>query len=61
MNTISKKPVANVSIKPSYREDKKLIIGNLDMYDYYIVSPEQQATLLEEEDAILKRKHSYTY
>jgi len=57
-NTITKKVI---SIKPSFREDKRLIIGNLDIYDYYIVSPQQRATLLEEEDAILKRKHSYTY
>ena len=58
MNTTTQK---TIKPKPSFREDPELIIGNRNIFDYYVVSPEQRATLLEEEEAILKRKHSYSY
>jgi hypothetical protein len=48
-------------VKPSFREDPVLIIGKQNLYDYYVTSPLQRANLLEEEDAILKRNHSYSY
>ena len=57
MNTITK--TRQLKIKPSFREDTRLIIGNVNLYDYYVVSPIQKAILLEEEEAILNRNHSY--
>ena len=65
MNTISKKSAFSFNVlnkpKPSFREDLRLIVGRVDLYDYYVVSPEQRAVTLEEEDAVLMRKHSYSY
>jgi hypothetical protein len=57
MDTITK--TRQLKVQPSFREDAKLIIGNVDLYDYYVVSPIQKAILLEEEEAILNRNHTY--